>query len=202
MKKLILFLTFAMIAFAQRGGGGSASHSAPPSAPAPAAPHFSMPAPPPQQHFSTPAPQPRFASPQQNSPQNSRQNWNRFGQPGPGPRPGPGQPGRPPIRPRPPVVIVHPGNNEYYGFGGWNYYFDLGFWPYYYPYPWYYYGPYGIDIAPAYQAQPCMKKTLKGSNGLKHDILVCVQPDGTMRVVADSDATKMIPVPKSEVKHD
>jgi hypothetical protein len=40
------------------------------------------------------------------------------------------------------------------------------------------------------QPQPCKKETLKDSNGVKHQILVCVQPDGTIQTV---DANTLIP---------
>jgi len=135
---------------------------------APAAPHFNVPA----QHYSTP---------QHYAP--AAQGWHRFGEPSGAVR----------FPVRPPVVIVRPGFGFYGGFG-WNYYFGLGFWPYYYPYPYDIYGT-GV-VVPAYQAQPCKKETLKDSNGQKHQVLVCVQSDGSMKVVADAD---MIAVPKDEV---
>lgn len=160
MKKLILFLVFAVAAFAQRGGQHSAP-AAPHSFGAPT--HFSQPAPQAQQHFS---------------------GVQRFGQPG-------GEWHRLPVRP--PVVIVRPGFGFYGGFG-WNNYYGMGFWPYYYPYT--VYGP-SYVIAPN-QAVPCKKETLKDSDGKKHQVLVCVQPDGSYKVVAD--ANTMVAVPQNEVK--
>jgi|ERR1035441_2053154 hypothetical protein len=100
-----------------------------------------------------------------------------------------------PIRPVGPiVVVVRPGLSNYYSGYGWNYYFGLGYWPYYYENS--VYGPGGITV-PAYQALPCKKESLKDSSGSKHDVLICVQPDSSIKVVADGD---MLAVPKLEVK--
>lgn len=171
MKKLILVLVFAVTAaFAQRG---PAQHSAP-------APHQG----PPPHQFTQPMPQQRpMAAPV------PQQGWSRFGQPGqPGNQFQRPFPGRPPMRP--PIVIqrpiyVHP----YLGFGyySWGMYYDWGFWPYY---PWYY-GPSGAMVYK--QPQPCKKEKLKDSDGKKHEVLVCVQPDGSTQVVAD--ANTLVPAP-------
>ena len=173
MKKLFVLLIFAAVsAFAQHGGHGGVGHSG---------------------SFGGGAPQRSMAAPHYSAPQAQRSNgWSRFGQPGYG---RPMSAGR---FVRPPLVIVRPGFGGYYGGYGWNYYFGMGFWPYYYSYPYNYYGPYGVNTMPAYQAQPCKKESLKDSTGAKHDILLCVQSDGSMKVVADADA--MTAVPKDEVK--
>ena len=150
MKKLIVFLIFAVAAFAQRGGarGGSAP-----------TPHFSQ--------------QPAQVQMHQAAPQFGAQHVPERPmpvRPFPGPRPFPGRP----IFSHP--VIVSP---FYAGFG-WNYYYGMGFWPYY---PWFY-GPSGIEYS---QPQPCKKEKLKDSEGKKHEVLVCVQPDGSYKVVADAN---------------
>jgi len=72
-----------------------------------------------------------------------------------------------------------------------NVYFDFSFHPYY---PWYY-GPGGVVVVRNDQPPvPCKKETLKDSNGKKHDVLVCRQPDGSMKVVADAD--QLVPADK------
>jgi hypothetical protein len=96
--------------------------------------------------------------------------------------PGFGRPWRYPI-------IIHPGYFPgYYGGYNWNYYYGMGFWPYYY-YP---------NWGTSYVYRPCKKETLKNSDGKKHQVLVCVQPDGTMKVIADGDL--VVPVPPNVVK--
>ena len=174
MKKLLVLLlfVFAVSAFAQRGGSRSAGPSA--STPRSAAPAMRTPA--------SPGPAPRFSQ----AP-TFRPNY----------RPMPL-----PVRPMPrlgrPPIVIRPGyyGGYYYGYYGglgWNYYLGLGFFPYYYPYYYELNGNYDQYRTPP---QPCKKETLKDSNGKKHDVLVCVQPDGSMKVVAD--ANLMIPVPLQE----
>ncbi len=112
-----------------------------------------------QQHWSPPA-----------------SNWQRFGQP---------EWHRPPVVVRRPIVerpvYVHP----YIRFGmyDWNFYYGWGYWPYY---PWFY----GSNGEVVYQnnPQPCKKEKLKDSQGKKHEVLICLQPDGTTKVVADADS--------------
>jgi hypothetical protein len=119
-----------------------------------------------------PAPQQRFTPPQSN--------WQRFGQPG-FQRP---MPVRPPIVVQRPIVINRPTYiRPYVRFGmyDWSFYYRWGYWPYY---PWSY-GPENVIV---YQTpQPCKKEKLKDSEGKKHEVLVCMQPDGTTKVVADAN---------------
>lgn len=168
MKKLILVLVFAVAAFAQRGPGPQ-GHSAP--APQHGAPQQ-------QQHYNAPLPQqPQFHGPAMNG-------WNRFGQPGI-------QPMRPPQHPpfRPPIIIQRPiVVRPYYNYGyyPWSTYYDWGYWPYY---------PMFFDngVMTYRQPQPCKKETLKDANKVKHQILICVQSDGTTQVI---DANTMTAAPK------
>lgn len=41
-----------------------------------------------------------------------------------------------------------------------------------------------VDRNPTF---PCKKEKLKDSNGKKHEVLVCRQPDGSFQVVADAN---------------
>ncbi len=70
-------------------------------------------------------------------------------------------------RPRP-VVVVRP------------YYFPQPYYGAYYN-PWIYYGTV-YPVAPA-QPNPCHKEKLKDSNGIKHEILVCKNTDGSFTIV-------------------
>ena len=56
----------------------------------------------------------------------------------------------------------------------------------YYGYPAYY--PYygGVYVTPSIPS-PCKKETMKDSDGKKHDVLVCRQPDGSYKVTADAN---------------
>lgn len=55
-------------------------------------------------------------------------------------------------------------------------------------YGWYPYSYYGLPVVPTVvQSAPCKKEKLKDSDGKKHDVLVCRQPDGSFQVVADAD---------------
>ena len=70
----------------------------------------------------------------------------------------------------PPRIVVHTGG--YYG----------GY------YGWYPYSYYGYPVVPTVvQSAPCKKEKLKDSDGKKHEVLVCRQPDGSFQVVADAD---------------
>ena len=80
----------------------------------------------------------------------------------------------PPIYRRPVVIY----NNGYYGYN-----WGLGF-------GWYPYSYWNFPIYSGYVVEPtspCKKEKLKDSEGRKHEVLVCRQPDGTMQVVADAD---------------
>jgi len=77
--------------------------------------------------------------------------------------------------PRPPVVIYHSSPSVHFGF---NYGYYYGPYGYYWGYPYYY-----VPTAP----NPCKKETLKDSNNVKHDVLVCREPDGSFKVVADAN---------------
>jgi hypothetical protein len=72
---------------------------------------------------------------------------------------------------RPPVVVVRPSVT----FGGY-------YRPYYEPF---YYNSFPTTVI--VRPDACKKEKLKDSNGKKHDILVCRQPDGSFKVVADAD---------------
>jgi hypothetical protein len=73
--------------------------------------------------------------------------------------------------------------------------FGYGYgYPYYYD--WYGWRPYYGGTIIVSQPQPCKKEKLKDSNGKKHEILVCRQPDGKFAVVADADQMKLAPEKK------
>jgi hypothetical protein len=122
---------------------------------------------------------PHIAAPQSNG-------WQRFGQPT-YQRPT----WRPPVVVQRPVIVQRPiyiGPSIRFGMYNWGSYYGWGFWPYY---PWSY-GPNNVVI---YEApQPCKKEKLKDSDGRKHEVLVCMQPDGTTKVVADANA--LVPAQK------
>jgi len=93
------------------------------------------------------------------------------------PRPMPPQP---PRWSPPPRVVVVPRVDGYR-------YYDPFFYgnPFYSPFwgSWgYYSGSVWIETP-----NPCKKEKLKDSAGKKHEILVCKQPDGSYKIVADAD---------------
>jgi hypothetical protein len=78
---------------------------------------------------------------------------------------------------RPPVVV----RGYYGGYYGFN--FGLG-------YGWYPYSYWGFPIYAGYNVEPtspCKKEKLKDSEGKKHEVLVCRDPSGEFKVVADAD---------------
>lgn len=66
---------------------------------------------------------------------------------------------------------------------GWGVGLDWGWYnPYYDPYWW---ALYNYTVPPvAVEDHPCVKKTLKDSQGIKHDVLACRQVDGSYKVVS------------------
>src|ERR1035441_124034 len=103
MKRLILFLVFAVVVFAQRGGHSSA----------PSGGHFNNA---PSQHFSQQRAQPHYSQ--------QAQGWVRFGHP----TYGYGRPMRiPAVIVRPGYGGYYRGWNYYFGMGFWPYYYPYGY---------------------------------------------------------------------------
>ena len=76
---------------------------------------------------------------------------------------------------RPPIVVVRPA--PIYGYGWYPYGYPYGYYP-------------TVIIGTKSADVPCKKETLKDTDGNKHDVLICKQPDGSFQVVADGNSQK------------